>query len=690
MSSRWLRALAWGVFGLVVLFTGAYVVAAISRGDALGNDFIVIALPTITAVSALLIILPRPRNPIGWLLLIWAIGTVLSVAADIPLSGIEDPPATLNIGLFLMLWFQGWSWVLFIFPIFYLLQVFPTGRVLTPRWRWLVGLELTMASVFLVLSGLSDRLGPGDGDGWMIENPIGFIADSFWEEPFQVPWTIGLLVLTVGSTASIVVRYRRSRNEERQQVKWLVYAVGMFAVVYSGTAVIGGGGDAPAIADALFALSIAAIPVAIAVAVLRFRLFEIDVVISRTLVYGVLGLFITGVYVAIVVGWLRGPAGGDTVLSVVATAVVAIGFQGVRRWLQRVANRLVYGRRASPYQVLSDFSRRLAATDEGLIDQVARSLADGTSAQSAAVWVRVGEGFERSSVWPEDGVVGVSVPVSSSEIPGADRTAWVTHDGERLGALTLSLPRGQAPTPVDERLLGELASGMGLALRNAVLTQSLRDRIAELRESRRRIVAVQDQTRRRLERDLHDGAQQQLVALKVKLALARRLASSGAAPRTSEVLEGLNAEAEAAIQSMRDFARGIYPPLLESEGLAAAVGAYARKAPIPVSVDVGGIGRFDQQTETTVYFCIVEALQNTVKHSRAGSAHVALSEEDGRLTFTVTDDGTGFDPTGPRGHGLTNISDRLDAAGGSLHITTTPGQGTTLTGAIPVEAPVPT
>jgi signal transduction histidine kinase len=277
----------------------------------------------------------------------------------------------------------------------------------------------------------------------------------------------------------------------------------------------------------------------------------------------------------------------------------------------------------------------------------------------------------------------VSVPVGVEGFPGVDRLAWVTHDGERLGALTLSFPRGQAPTPVDERLLSELAAGMGLALRNSVLTESLRLRIEELRESRRRIVAVQDQTRRQLERDLHDGAQQQLVALKVKLALARRLAANGAAPRTAEVLEGLNAEAEGAIQSMRDFARGIYPPLLESEGLAAAVLAHARKCPIPVSVDTGGVGRFPQPVETTVYFCIVEGLQNTVKHARASSAHVALAEADGQVTFTVTDDGTGFDPAGPRGHGLTNISDRLDANGGHLHIDTTPGHGTTITGTIP-------
>ncbi|MEX2624161.1 MAG: histidine kinase [Acidimicrobiia bacterium] len=562
---------------------------------------------------------------------------------------------------------------------------FPDGKPITRRWRIAEGIAIAA----MVIGSLATLLNGGwGGDVSVAERPSPLRAVTYpMGDILAAVFTPLLLATLTGAAVSIFIRYRRSAGEARQQLKFLMVAA---AVAFAG-AVAAGGTFTQAWENLVGGLGFTMIPVAVAVAILKFRLFDIDVVISRTLVYGLLALFIGGVYVAIVVGvggLVGGVGEGDTVLSVVATAVVAIGFQGVRRWLERLANRLVFGRRASPYQVLSDFSRRLAATDEGLIDQVARSLADGTSAQSAAVWVRVGDGFERSSVWPPDGEAVDPVPVGVDEspvdeIPGVDRTVWVTHDGERLGALTLTFPRGQAPTSVDDRLLAELAAGMGLALRNAVLTQSLRDRIAELRESRRRIVAVQDQTRRRLERDLHDGAQQQLVALKVKLALARRLAANGAAPRTSEVLEGLNSEAEAAIQSMRDFARGIYPPLLESEGLAAAVGAHARKCPIPVSVEVGGIGRFGQQTEATVYFCIVEALANTVKHARASSAHVTLGEADGHLTFTVADDGTGFDSSGPRGHGLTNISDRLDAAGGSLHLHTTPGGGTTLTGRLP-------
>jgi signal transduction histidine kinase len=214
--------------------------------------------------------------------------------------------------------------------------------------------------------------------------------------------------------------------------------------------------------------------------------------------------------------------------------------------------------------------------------------------------------------------------------------------------------------------------------------------VEELRESRRRIVAAQDGTRRQLERDLHDGAQQQLVALKVKLALARRLAASSGAQQASEVLEGLNTEAESAIQAMRDLARGIYPPLLEAEGLGPALAALARKAPLPVSLEAPGIGRYPRQIESTVYFCIVEALQNTARHARAHSAHIRLGEEGGELVFSVRDDGTGFDPTATSpGNGLVNLAERIDALEGRLEIRSAPGEGTTITGSLPVEALVP-
>jgi signal transduction histidine kinase len=217
---------------------------------------------------------------------------------------------------------------------------------------------------------------------------------------------------------------------------------------------------------------------------------------------------------------------------------------------------------------------------------------------------------------------------------------------------------------------------MGLALQNLTLTRSLRQRVDELRQSRRRIVSVQDETRRRLERDLHDGAQQQLVALKVKLSLAAKMATDS--PRTAEVLSGLNAEAETAIQSMRALARGIYPPLLEAEGLGPAISALARGASVPVSVDLAGIGRHPTQIESTVYFCLAEALQHAIRHGRARSAHIWIRVEGNELAFTLRHDGI---PVEGASNGSINLADRLDSVLGRLD---TDANGDGLTGRIPL------
>jgi signal transduction histidine kinase len=350
----------------------------------------------------------------------------------------------------------------------------------------------------------------------------------------------------------------------------------------------------------------------------------------------------------------------------------------VRRRLERVANRLVFGRRATPYEVLSEFSRRVAATSNDLLDDAARSLAEGTRAERVVISVMVdGEALE-AAAWPE-GTAASAEPVSFP-ITDADTT---------LGSLDVYLPAGQQLQDDDRRLAEQLASGMGLALRNQLLTERLEARVEELRESRRRLVAVQDETRRRLERDLHDGAQQQLVALKVKLGLGRAIAEKDGASQTAELLSRLSGEADAAVDAMREFARGVYPPLLEAEGLASAIAAQARRAPIPVTVDSDGIGRYPREIESTVYFCVLEALRNTVQHAGASQATVTLTQSNGALEFLVTDDGAGFDPDTARGVGLTAMADRLDALTGELQIHTEPGNGTTLTGTIPVPVEVP-
>jgi signal transduction histidine kinase len=199
-------------------------------------------------------------------------------------------------------------------------------------------------------------------------------------------------------------------------------------------------------------------------------------------------------------------------------------------------------------------------------------------------------------------------------------------------------------------------------------------------------VAAQDEERRRIERNIHDGAQQQLVALAVQLKLARTMVDRDPA-KAGPMLEGLQAAATTALEDLRDLARGIYPPLLADQGLTAALEAQARKAALPVTVFSEGVGRYPQEIEAAVYFCSLEALNNVAKYAGASAAEVRLAQENGHLSFTVRDDGAGFDPavTG-YGTGLHGMADRLDAIGGDLTVQSAPGHGTVIRGLVPVAA----
>jgi signal transduction histidine kinase len=269
-------------------------------------------------------------------------------------------------------------------------------------------------------------------------------------------------------------------------------------------------------------------------------------------------------------------------------------------------------------------------------------------------------------------------------IPTADRSVVVHHRGEVLGALTVTKLRREAITPIEIKLMDDLAHQAGLVLKNVGLTADLQAHLVDLRASRQRLVAAQDDERRRLERNLHDGAQQHLVALKVKLGLAEMLATRDPEKARAAVAE-LKHDADEALETLRDLGRGIYPPLLAEKGLSAATEPQARKATLPVVVDADGINRYSQDVEAAAYFSVLEALQNVQKYAQGSQATVRLREADGTLKFEVFDDGRGFDAaTTARGSGLTNMADRVDALGGDLAITSAPGRGTQLRGSLPV------
>jgi signal transduction histidine kinase len=289
--------------------------------------------------------------------------------------------------------------------------------------------------------------------------------------------------------------------------------------------------------------------------------------------------------------------------------------------------------------------------------------------RSAAVWPDEGEPVAPS---PELGVYGEELP----GFPGVSRATPVLHQSELLGALTDTKQPNDPIRPTEEKLVYDVASQAGLVLFNVRLVE-------ELRASRQRLVRAQDEERRRIERNIHDGAQQQLVALAVKANLAESFVGKDEGKERS-LLAQLKAESTEALENLRDLARGIYPPLLADKGLAPALESQARKSLIPVAIESDGIGRYPQEIEAAVYFCCLEALQNIAKYAGATAATVHVSDGDGTLSFEVTDDGRGFDPsTTGYGTGLQGMADRLDALGGSLDVRSTQGLGTTLVGRIP-------
>jgi signal transduction histidine kinase len=315
---------------------------------------------------------------------------------------------------------------------------------------------------------------------------------------------------------------------------------------------------------------------------------------------------------------------------------------------------------------------------------MAHIVAAGTGAERVVVWLRIDDEL-RPEAASDGGPHAGPLPVDGHELPllpDADLSVPVMQQGELLGAISVRMPKAEPLRPAGAQLVADVASQAGLVLSNVGLVE-------DLRASRQRLVTAQDEARRRLERNLHDGAQQDLVALGIKLRLADMTVEDPA--QTRQILGELKADAAGALANLRDLARGIYPPLLADLGLAAALGAQASKSPLPVTVEADGIGRLGQDTEAAVYFCCLEALQNTAKYAHATQAQICLQAQKETLRFTVTDDGTGYDARHTlMGSGQRNMSDRLAALGGRLDVQSAPGQGTTITGHLPaVPSPAP-
>ena len=695
--------LAWTLGALAVAASVATAVLAVVNRASIQSledaSAIEVVLPLGFAVIGVVVATRRQRNPAGWL--------YLFAASVLGLSGVATQYA--RFALLTHPGLPGADWAELarmceglVYPsgaAVLLMLVLPDGRLPSPRWRVAVWASLIVTPLLTLLGALNPgRFSSALGSLPALDNPLGVSTlQGLGPGPVGYVVSFAALSLTLAGAAAPLVRVLTSRGEERQRAKWIAAAVVTatvvsFAVNAVWNVVPSWERLSSTIGGAAIILGFGVgVPVATGIAIFRHRLFDIDIVISRALVYGALAAFITAVYVVIAVGLgsLIG-AGPNVWLSLVATAVVAVGFQPARERVQRVANRLVYGDRATPYQVLSRFSQRVAeshAVDE-VLGQMARALAEGTGSARADIWLCDDGVLRAEACWPREAVAGeplhLADPASIPTIPSTDRAVPVLHQGRLLGALSITKRPGDAVTPIEDRLLTDLAHQAGLVLRNAGLTVELVDRLEELRSSRQRLVTAQDAERRRLERDLHDGAQQHLVALRMKLGLAETLA--GRDPdQVRTTLRQLKSDAEAALETLRELACGIYPPLLADRGLVTALEAHARTSGVPVDVRAAGIARYPREVEGCVYFCCLEALQNVQKYAAAQHVVISLARSNGSLHFEIRDDGTGFDVIATaRGAGLQNMTDRVDALGGRLEIDSDAGGGTTLRGEVPI------
>lgn len=672
-----LRRLHWWVAALVVIGNGVTIMLEIAtpRVDEAFFTGFLLMFPAV----GFFVLNRRPDARLAWVMVSMGVAGALlgpfsaygafAVERDLPFG-----PLAMAIG--------GPGWVPFIGISGYLLLLFPDGHLPSPRWRWFswgcgIVLGVVMVAIWIYPGPFTDVGYPE------IENPIG--VDAL--KPFLDVLTLLILaapVLVVGGATGLILRVRRTHDDVvRHQIRWLGFAAAWIAAIF-GLAFLPTLNEEAAWTSwiqNLSALSFILIPITIAISILRYRLYDIDVVIRKTLVFAVMAAVIATVYVGLVVG-VGALVGSQEspLLSALAAAVVALVFQPVRARARRFADRVVYGKRATPYEVMATFGDQLAETysSADVLPRIARVLGEGVGADRARVSLVIGDELREVAAWSEDD--------SGDEARRSDDfSAEVRHQGELLGALSVAMPLSDPMNPSKERLVQDLAAQAGLVLRNERLTSALKARLADLQAAQKRLVSAQDHERRKLERNIHDGAQQQLVALQVRQRLAGQLIERDPA-KAKQMLEQVQTDTATALDDLRDLARGIYPPLLADQGLEAALGAQAHKAAIPVTIEADGIGRFPQDVEAAVYFSALEALQNTAKYAGATEAVVTLERANGHLRFSVRDDGRGFDPTSEGyGTGLQGIADRLGALDGALDVRSAPGSGTTVTGRVPVD-----
>ncbi len=541
-----------------------------------------------------------------------------------------------------------------------------------------------------------------------------------------VRWPIvALWIAALGfGVYAALLRYRTAGAVERRRIQWIGWGIIVAAEAVLVVIVLRLLADWPHAPGTVALATTGLVPIAIIAGTLPKMVARVDRLLTHTVALAGLTALVLAIYVLVVLGLGRTPEGSERtllLLSMVAAGLAALLYLPARRWLTERANRLVYGARVAPDETLRTFGQRLTRSiplDE-LMLQLAENLRRSMVLTSAEVWTGQNGRYERTAgvphrqpdpitIGPKELSVVARAGVSGGtwldiwvpQLIGPDgssamRVAPVAHAGLLLGFIVVTRrPDGEPFTESEDTVLTEIARQIGLALHNVQLDTALQASLDELRlrnqelqDSRARIVAAGDSERRKLERNLHDGAQQHLVVLAVKLRLARDAVEDDPADAIG-MIDEIKGDVQTAITELRALAHGIFPPLLVSGGLVEALPAAATRAALPTTVAFDGVGRYGNDIEAAVYFCTLEALQNAGKHAGDGaSATVGVDETDGILRFEIRDDGAGFDMTDDtvvKGHGFVNMADRLGAFGGHVEVTSTPGVGTAITGFVPL------
>lgn len=644
-----------GGLGLLVLGLVAY---GATLDFHLGNLHNALLALTFAGVG-LYVLRARPAHRVGQLFV--ALGVASTLMYFGRQAGLHGP--ALPGGSWLA-WVSIWLVPLVMAAAGVTVMVFPTGRHLSRRWR---AASYAMTAL-AVLVAVASALWPIEDD-WR-RGDLRFPFDLGGADtartvvgPLMLACYLGFQVLWA---AAVATRVRRAGGDEARQLRWFGLAVTTSLLVLL-TGEIVWGTPLPGL------LTLPLVPLAAGVAIVRYRLYDIDPVINKALVGGAMVLLVSGGYFGVVVGVGALIPVSDRVLALAAAAAVAVVFEPVRRRAQALADRLVYGTRVTPYETLSRLSAQLARNDEGLLEGLAATIAGGVGASRVVVWLGDAAQMRSVAAWPTLPPAGPRPLADLGSRRELVRPVW--HDGVVRGALVLT--RSPGLTPTEDRLLGDLVAQAGLVIDHRARLEQVARQASALQAAARRIVTAEDSARRQIERNLHDGAQQRLVSLGMELgALVERAAATGELDLVRSA-EHARRQLLDATAELREMARGLHPAVLTQDGLEAALATLADRSPVIVRLHVALGRRPPAEVGASAYFLVSEALTNAARHARATVVHVDVSDGGGRLAVEVRDDGAGGAVLEPGG-GLQGLADRLAALDARLEVVSPPGGGTTV------------